>query len=281
MPRRDNVEPLPNSHLAPPSWADGLPLEVRRSLVAPTADECALHSPLAALNLYHALWISGAWSDCYTLLTSESKAKASHREFLEVHYAGKMRIEPSAVRVIAPPLIDRGLARFYCEATLSLAYPRVEKTTLRLVRTMVRENDGAWRLQWRKPSEQIDLGQVIRPQLARRRTGVVLRLDSLSLLEGSTMISLRVTNDRPSPVVIGPSRCRLTVAKQSVQLRQSVQPCYGARTCEPGEESGIMTVFEASDPRSTALTFSLALTLGEAEKWSPRFHLSNGRQDGE
>lgn len=248
-------------------------LEVRRSLVPPEIDECELHSPFSALTLYHRLWTCHSWTDCYTLLASESRARATYREFVDVHCLGNMRIEPSSVRVIAPPLITDKTARFYCEATMSMAYPQIGKMVTRFVRTLVREEDGTWRPRWRKPGQQSDLGQVLQPQLSRRRSGIVLRLDSVILLENSTMILLSVNNSRRSPLKLGTSRCRMEGYGRAVRLRQSVEVGYGARECEPGEELRAIMVYDAVDPQATALCFSPELVLGETERWRPRFRI--------
>lgn len=227
--------------------------------------------PHAVLDLFYQLVLSRRWEDAYSLLSRDSKAVTKLGDFVQGWASQDGRLQLLKVERLGAEQVSEREASFFCQASWEQAYPKPGKFQSFFVRSLVKE-EKAWRLRWRGPERQLDLGREYPINQSQESHSVACELERVVVMESSTLVFVRFVNRSTDTLQIDPDLAELALLNgRSVPLETKKEGKLPPRGFAPGQERKDVVIFRALEPGVARLTFvSPQLSFG-SEKWSYSF----------
>lgn len=227
--------------------------------------------PESVANLFYQLILAREWDDAYSLLTQDSKDATKLGDFIQFWAVNDGRTQLVKVERIGDGLVNDSEARLYFEASYDQVYPKPGSYKTYAVRSLVKE-DGAWRIRWRGPEDQSDLGHEVVVNESQQSNGVTITLERIVLLEHSTLVFFRLLNDSSQTLQFDPDLAQLVLSDdRTVPLETVKESGLGLRTLEAGKEREDILFFRALEPTVTEVTFISPQVVLDDENWRFRF----------
>jgi len=227
--------------------------------VSPPSEPAAVSpdysQPEAVADLFYQLILARRWDDAYSLLTRESKDSSKLGDFIQYWSADESRTRLIRVERTGPAVIEDQEAHLYYESSYDQAYPKPGSFKMYTVRSLLKE-DGAWRLRWRTPQRQTDLGRTLILNQSQVSDEIAMTLEQVILLERATLIFFILSNrsDQDAQFDLDSAKLLLTDGR-SVPLETTTERQLGPRKLESGQERREAVFFRALEPSVLEVVF--------------------------